>query len=106
MTLPRLPPPATLRPHGMEGNLMRRRLLVFGALTCLAVLLVAAPAAAKGGGGGSHDRRISLSGALVVAADEVVTGPVVSVDGPTAITGRVNNDLVVGRGDLIVSGQR
>lgn len=84
---------------------MGRRLLVFGALTCLAVVLVAAPAAAKGGGGGSHDRRISLSGALVVAADEVVTGPVVSVDGPTTITGRVNNDVFVGHGDLIVSGQ-
>ena len=84
---------------------MRRRLLVFGALTCLAVVLVAAPAAAKGGGGGSHDRRISLSGALVVAADEVVTAPVVSVDGPATITGRVNNDVFVGHGDLTVSGQ-
>lgn len=84
---------------------MRRRLLFIGALTCLTLMIAAAPAAAKGGGGGSHDRRISLSGALVVADGEVVNGPVVSIDGPATITGRVNNDVFVGHGNLTISGR-
>jgi hypothetical protein len=51
---------------------MRRRFVFLGALTLFAVVVAAGPAAAKGGGGGNHDRRISLSGALVVATGEVV----------------------------------
>lgn len=66
---------------------MRRRFLLVGALTFVAIVAAAGPGAAAGGGGssGSHDRRISLSGALVVASGEVVNGPVVSVDGPATI---------------------
>jgi len=83
---------------------MRRRFVFLGALTLFAVVVAAGPAAAKGGGGGSHDRRISLSGALVVATGEVVNGPAVSVDGPATIAGRVNDDVFVGHGRLTVSG--
>src|SRR5450631_2026590 len=84
---------------------MRRRLVFLGALTLLAVVVAAGPAAAKGGGGGgSHNRRISLSGALVVATGEVVNGPVVSVDGPATIAGRVDDDVFVGHGSLAISG--
>jgi cytoskeletal protein CcmA (bactofilin family) len=85
---------------------MRRRVVLLCALTSLFIVLAAAPASAKGGGGGgNHDRRISLNGALVVATGEVVNGPIVSVDGPATIAGRVNDDVFVGRGDLTISGR-
>ena len=52
-----------------------------------------------------NDRRLSLSGGVVVTNDEVINGPVVSVDGPATINGTVNDDVYVGDGDLIIRGQ-
>jgi hypothetical protein len=40
----------------------------------------------------------------VVASDEVVNGPVVSVDGPATINGTVDDDVFVGDGRLVVRG--
>ena len=67
--------------------------------------MFAAPAGAARGGSEGNDRRISVSGGVVVAADEVVNGPVVSVDGPVTINGTVNDDVYVGDGRLVIRGR-
>jgi len=51
------------------------------------------------------DRRITLSGDVVVARDEVVGDVVVSIDGSARIDGTVLDDVYVGRGDLAISGR-
>jgi hypothetical protein len=67
--------------------------------------LVAAPAAAGTGDRPGGDRRISVSGGVVVAQDETVDGPVVSFDGPATINGVVDDNVFVGRGNLRVNGR-
>jgi hypothetical protein len=83
---------------------MRRRALVVVALAVVIVGLVAVPAAAGTGGGSGGDRRISVSGGVVVAQDETIDGPVVSFDGPATINGVVD-DVFVGHGNLRVNGR-
>jgi hypothetical protein len=72
----------------------------------LIVGCAAAPAAAAPGDRDRSpgDRRISASGAVFVAQDETVNGPVVSLDGPVAIDGVVD-DVFVGRGNVRISGR-
>jgi len=73
------------------------------ALALLAI--TAAPALAAEGGITSSDRRISVSGDVVVARGEVVTGPVAAIDGSVRVRGTVTDFVVVGDGDLTVSGR-
>jgi cytoskeletal protein CcmA (bactofilin family) len=88
---------------------MRCRIAVVTVAACAFLLCLALPAGAQnsggGGGDGDHGRRISVTGGVVVAADETVDGPVVSADGDTRIAGRVNGAVYVGRGDLFVTGR-
>jgi cytoskeletal protein CcmA (bactofilin family) len=89
---------------------MRCRIAAVTATACAFLLLAALPAGAQDSGGGSdgggdHGRRISVTGGVVVAADESVDGPVVSADGDARIAGRVNGAVYVGRGDLAVTGR-
>ena len=51
------------------------------------------------------DRRISITGGVVVAAGETINGPVVSVDGSVRVNGTVTEDVIVGDGDLRVDGR-
>jgi hypothetical protein len=84
---------------------MQRRVLVGCALIAVLLGVLAAPAGAAQAGSLRNDRRISVSGGVVVAADEVINGPVVSVDGPATINGTVNDDVYVGDGRLVIRGQ-
>lgn len=78
-------------------------------LLALAVVLVAAlggsPAGAVTGERLAGDRRISVSGGLVITEDETIDGPVVSIDGPATIDGVVTDDVYVGSGNLRVNGR-
>ena len=74
------------------------------AFVCL--LAIAHPAGAQDSGGDSErDRRVSVTGGLVVAEGEAVDGPAVSANGDARIDGRVNGAVYVGRGDLRVDGR-
>jgi cytoskeletal protein CcmA (bactofilin family) len=84
---------------------MRRHFLGAVGLAVVIVGLVAAPAAAATGDRGRGDRRISVTGDVVVTQDETVNGPVVSFDGPVTIDGVVTDDVFVGKGDLRVNGR-
>ena len=84
---------------------MHRKLLVAVALIVVVFAVFAAPAGAVQGGSLRDDRRISISGGVVVAEGEVVNGPVVSVDGPATIDGTVNDDVYVGDGRLVIRGE-
>ena len=84
---------------------MRRRLLAGIALTAVMLAVFASPAGAAVDGSLRNDRRISLSGGVVVTNDEVINGPVVSVDGPATINGTVNDDVYVGDGRLVIRGR-
>ena len=85
---------------------MRRlRVIVGCALVVACVAMAAAPAFAAEGGITSSDRRISVSGDVVVARGEVVTGPVAAIDGSVVVRGTVTDYVVVGDGDLTVSGR-
>ena len=81
---------------------MRRRLLAVLGLACVVLLAAAAPAAAQA----SHDkdRRINVTGDVVVPKGETVDGLVASADGTARIQGTVDDDVYVGRGDVRVSG--
>jgi cytoskeletal protein CcmA (bactofilin family) len=83
---------------------MHRKLLAGLALTVVVLAASAAPAGALGNPSPRTDRRISVSGGVVVASDEVVKGPVVSIDGPATINGTVDDDVFVGDGRLVVRG--
>src|SRR5262249_34908302 len=86
-----------------------------GAVVAIAVIVgvaVGTPAGAATGdppgrpAPGSHrDRRIGVSGGVVIASNETVNGPVVSVDGPAVINGVVTDKVYVGRGDARINGQ-
>jgi cytoskeletal protein CcmA (bactofilin family) len=84
---------------------MLRKLLVGVALSVVLLAASISPAGAAASPSPRTDRRISLSGVLVVAKGEVVDGPVVSIDGRTTINGTVNDDVFVGRGGLVVRGR-
>jgi hypothetical protein len=83
---------------------MRRRSSAFCALVLLTVTLTAAPAFA-GGGTTRGDRRIAITGDVVVAKGETVGGPVIAVDGNATIAGTVRDYVGVGNGNLRVSGR-
>ena len=80
----------------------RRALVAFG-LAVVVLATCAAPAAARNGSIRS-DRRISITGGVVVATDEVVNGPVVSFDGPVTVNGTVNGRVFVGDGRVTIRG--
>ena len=84
---------------------MLRRTLGTFALIAVVFAVSAAPAGAGGDNPSHDDRRISITGGVVVANGEVVNGPVVSIDGPATINGTVNDDVFVGDGDLVIRGQ-
>jgi cytoskeletal protein CcmA (bactofilin family) len=84
---------------------MHRRALGAFALIAIVFAVFAAPAGAARDGSSRGDRRISITGGIVVASGDVVNGPVVSVDGPVTINGTVNDDVYVGDGRLIIRGK-
>ena len=69
---------------------MLRRTLGTFALIAVVFAVSAAPAYAGGDNPSHDDRRISVTGGVVVASDEVVDGAVVSFDGPVTVNGTVN----------------
>ena len=83
---------------------MHRRLLGVLALAIVMSVSFIAPAGAQQDGSARTDRRISVTGAVVVAADEVVNGSVLSVDGPVTVNGTVNGRVFVGDGRVTVRG--
>jgi len=82
-----------------------RRTFALLATAGLLVGLSAAPAAAARGDALRNDRLISISGRVVIRADQTINGPVVSIDGNVVISGTVNDDVFVGSGDLDVVGR-
>ena len=83
---------------------MLRRLLGTFALIAVVFAVCAAPAGAARDGSSRDDRRISISGGVVVATDEVVNGPVVSFDGPVTVNGTVNGRIFVADGRVTIRG--
>ncbi len=84
---------------------MNPKKLAAFAVTVIAVFAAfASPASAARDGSVHADRRISVTGGVVVAEGEVVNGPVVSIDGPAVIDGTVNDDVFVGNGRLVIRG--
>jgi cytoskeletal protein CcmA (bactofilin family) len=84
---------------------MRCRVLVATAIACVFLVGSAHAAGAQDSGNQERDRRISVTGGLVVARGETVDGPAVSANGPVRIDGRVNGAVYVGRGDLRIDGR-
>ena len=95
---------------------MRHRFLVPWVLAAVAFVATAAPAFAVAGAAttatksarsadANDDRKISISGGVVVARGETITGPVVSIDGSVLVDGTVDDDLLVGNGDLRINGR-
>ncbi len=95
---------------------MRHRFLVPWVLAAVAFVATAAPASAVAGAAATatksarsadsnDDRKISISGGVVVARGETITGPVVSIDGTVLVNGTVDDDLLVGNGDLRINGR-
>jgi cytoskeletal protein CcmA (bactofilin family) len=78
-----------------------------GAVGLIAVVLAvsAAPADAARDGSSRDDRRISVTGAVVVASDEVVDGPVISFDGPVTVNGTVDGRIFVADGRVTIRGR-
>ena len=84
---------------------MYRKLLVGFVLTVAVFAVFAAPASAGGDGPPRSDRRISVSGGVYVAQDEVVDGPLVSIEGRVTIDGTVRDNVFVASGDLDIRGR-
>src|SRR5215218_2517235 len=76
-----------------------------GAFVAALTAVGATPASAQAGGITSSDRRISVSGDVVVARGEKVSGPVAAVDGSVRVRGTVTDYVIVGDGDVVVSGR-
>jgi cytoskeletal protein CcmA (bactofilin family) len=75
------------------------------ALAAVAFAIFAAPDGAARDGSSRDDRRISISGGVVVASNEVVNGPVVSADGPVTVDGTVNGRIWVADGRVTIRGR-
>ncbi|HEX5587965.1 MAG TPA: polymer-forming cytoskeletal protein [Acidimicrobiia bacterium] len=89
-----------------QEDRVRRRLLALIALALFASgVLVSSAGAATRGGALRTDRRIGVSGGVIVSEGEVVNGPVVSIDGPATIDGTVDDDVLVGNGRVDISGK-
>ena len=84
---------------------MFRRLLGTFALVAVAGGVLAAPAHAARDGSSHGDRRISVSGAVVVTEDEVVDGSVVSFDGSVTVDGTVDGNVFVADGGVVIRGR-
>jgi len=84
---------------------MHRRLLVALGLVAVVFAAFASPAGAARAGSLRTDRRISVTGGIVVAEGEVINGPVVSIDGPVVVDGTVDDDVYVGNGRLDIRGE-
>jgi hypothetical protein len=82
-----------------------RRTFALLATAALLIGLTAAPAAAARGDVLRNDRLISISGNVVIKADQTINGPVVSIDGNVLINGTVNDDVYVVSGDLDIVGR-
>lgn len=83
---------------------MRRTFAVL-ATAAIVIGLTAAPAAAARGDALGNDRLISISGVVVIRADQTIDGPVVSFDGDVVINGTVTDDVFVAHGDLAIDGR-
>jgi len=83
---------------------MRRTFAVLATAVIL-IGLMAAPAAAARGDVLRNDRLISISGGVVIRADQTINGPVVSIDGNVLVNGTVNDDVYVVSGDLTIAGR-
>jgi cytoskeletal protein CcmA (bactofilin family) len=83
---------------------MHRRALGAGALIAVALAMFAAPAGAARDGSSRDDQRISISGGVVVASNEVVDGPVLSADGPVTVDGTVKGRVWVADGRVTIRG--
>ena len=75
------------------------------AIACVFLVGSTHAAGAQDGGNQEPGRRISVTGGLVVASGETISGPAVSANGPVRIDGRVNGAVYVGRGDLRIDGR-
>lgn len=84
---------------------MHRRFFGVAALVAIVVALSAAPAAAARDGSSRDDRRISITGGVVVTSKEVVNGSVLSFDGPVTVDGTVNGRIFVADGRVTIRGR-
>ena len=84
---------------------MLRRTLGAFALVAVVCGVLATPAHAGRDGTAHGDRRISVSGAVVVTSDETVDGSVVSFDGSVTVDGTVDGNVFVADGQVIVRGR-
>jgi hypothetical protein len=84
---------------------MRRYVLVAFVLIAAAVVAFESPASAGGRTASHEDRRITITGDIVVSRGEVVDGPVVSFDGDVLVNGTVDGGVYVGNGDVVVNGR-
>jgi hypothetical protein len=89
----------------MSALAVRLRLGVLVALVLVVSAGVAVPASAQTGGRARGDRRISVTGDVVVGRNETVGGAVVVVDGSARINGVVDDDVFVGSGNARVDGR-
>lgn len=88
---------------------MKKRIAVIIGLTTLVLGIAAGPALAQGDEDGrprlrDSDRRISLTGGVIVAEGDFVDGQVVSFNGPVVISGDVNDDVLVVDGNVTIDG--
>jgi cytoskeletal protein CcmA (bactofilin family) len=75
------------------------------ALVAVAGAVSAAPADAARDGSTHGDRRISVTGGVVVTAKEVVDGSVLSFDGPVTVDGTVDGRVFVADGRVTIRGR-
>jgi cytoskeletal protein CcmA (bactofilin family) len=83
---------------------MRRYALAVFVITVVVLVGWVPSAGAARNNSSKSDRRISITGGVVVASGETVDGPVISVDGPVVVDGTVNDDVYVANGRLVVRG--
>src|SRR5439155_26215849 len=86
------------------GVHIRRKVLVILGLAAVVLVAFAAPTDAQDDGSARSDRRISISGSVVVATDEVVDGSVLSFDGPVIVNGTVDGRVFIGDGRATIRG--
>jgi cytoskeletal protein CcmA (bactofilin family) len=84
--------------------LVRRHALAAFVITVVALVAWIPSAGAAPNGSTHRDRRISITGGVVVASGETVDGPVISIDGGVVVDGTVKGDVYVANGRLVVRG--